>query len=72
VVAKVRERLAENKQRSYRVSMERFILKKLNKVEAKEQFRVEMPYRFAALKDWDTEVELNSAWEMIRENTRIV
>jgi hypothetical protein len=37
VVAKVRERLAVNKQRSHRFHMERFNLKKLNEVEGKEQ-----------------------------------
>jgi hypothetical protein len=37
VVAKVRERLAMNKQRSHTFRMERFNLKKLNEVEGKEQ-----------------------------------
>jgi hypothetical protein len=36
VVAKVRDRLALNKQRSHRFHMERFNLKKLNEVEGKE------------------------------------
>jgi hypothetical protein len=36
VVAKVRERLAVNKQGSQRFDMERFNLKKLNGVEGKE------------------------------------
>jgi hypothetical protein len=67
VVAKVRERLAVNKQRSQRFNMERFNLKKLNDVEGKEQFHVEVSNRFAALEDLDTEVETNSAWETIRE-----
>jgi hypothetical protein len=42
VVAKVRERLAVNRQRSHRFNMERFNLKKLNQVGDKEQFRVEV------------------------------
>jgi hypothetical protein len=42
VVAKVRERLSVNKQRSQRFDMKRFDLKKLNDVEDKEQFRVEV------------------------------
>jgi hypothetical protein len=46
--------------------MERFNLKKLNDVEGKEQFCVEVSNRFAALEDLDTEVEINSAWETIR------
>jgi hypothetical protein len=51
--------------------MERFNLKKLNKVEGKGQFRLEVSNRFAALEDLDTEVEINSAWETIRENIKI-
>jgi hypothetical protein len=58
-VAKVRERLAVNKQRSQRFNIERFNLKKLNDVEGKEQFRVEVPNRFAPLEDLGTEVEIN-------------
>jgi hypothetical protein len=71
VVAKVRERLTVNKQRSQRFDMVRFNLKKLNEVQGKEQFRVEVSNRFAALEDLDTEVEINSAWETIRENKQI-
>jgi hypothetical protein len=71
VVAKVRERLAVNKQGSQRFDMERFNHKKLNEVEDIEQFHVEISNRFAALEDLDAEVELNSAWEMIRENLKI-
>jgi hypothetical protein len=66
VVAKVKERLAVNKQRSQRFNMERFNLKKLNDVEGKEQFSVKVSNRFAALEDLDTEMEINSAWETIR------
>jgi hypothetical protein len=51
--------------------MERFNLKKLNDVEGKEQFCVEVSNRLAALEDLDTEVEINSAWETIRENTKV-
>jgi hypothetical protein len=52
--------------------MERFSPKKLNEVEAKEQFRVEVSHRFATLEDLDAEVEINSTWEMIRENIKIL
>jgi hypothetical protein len=54
VVAKVRERLAMNKQRSQSLHTERSTLRKLNDVEGKEQFRVEVSNRFAALEDLDT------------------
>jgi hypothetical protein len=71
VVAKARERLAVNKQGSQRFDMERFSHKKINEAVGKEQFRVEVSNRFAALEDLDTEVEINSAWETIRENIKI-
>jgi hypothetical protein len=51
--------------------MERFDLKKLNEVEGKEQFRVEVSNRFEVLKDLDAEIEINSAWETIRKNIKI-
>jgi hypothetical protein len=71
VVAKVRERLAVNKQRSHNLHTERFNLKKLNDVEGKEQFRIEVSNRFATLEDLDAKVEVNSAWETIGENIKI-
>jgi hypothetical protein len=40
-------------------------------LEGKEQFRVEVLNRFAALEDLDAEVEINSPWEMIRGNMKI-
>jgi hypothetical protein len=51
--------------------MEGFNLKKLNKVEGKEQYRVEVSNTFADLEDVDAEVKINSDWEMIRENITI-
>jgi flagellar biosynthesis/type III secretory pathway chaperone len=51
--------------------MGRFNLKKLNQLECKEKFRVEVPNRFAALEDVDAEMEINSAWETIRENIKM-
>jgi hypothetical protein len=50
--------------------MERSNLKTLNEVKGKEQFRVEVSNRFAALEDLDAEVEINSACETIRENIK--
>jgi hypothetical protein len=71
VVAKVRKRLAVSKQTAHRVYMERFNLKKLNEVEGKEQYCVEISNMFAALENIDTVVDVNKAWETIRENIKI-
>jgi hypothetical protein len=46
--------------------MERFNLMKLSEVEDKEQYRVEISNRFAALENLDTEMDVNKAWETIR------
>jgi hypothetical protein len=71
VVLKIRERLAVNKQGSHTFPMERFNLKKLNEVEGKEKYRVEVSNGLAALDDLDAEVEINIIWETIRENITI-
>jgi hypothetical protein len=46
--------------------MERFSLKKLNEVEGKQQYHVEISNWFTALENLDTEVDINRAWETIR------
>jgi hypothetical protein len=61
VVAKVKERLAVNKEISHRFHIEMFNAKKLNDVEGKEQFHVEVSNRFAALESLNTEMKINSA-----------
>jgi hypothetical protein len=71
VAAKVRERLAVNKQRSHRSHMERFNLKKLKELDGKEQYLVEVLNRFETLEDLDAEEESNSSWETSRENIKI-
>jgi hypothetical protein len=59
VVAKVRERLAVNKQKSHRCYMERFNLKNLNEVEAKEKY-VKVSNKYAALDNLYAEVDIIS------------
>jgi hypothetical protein len=58
-VEEVRERLVMSKQRAHRVHVERFNLKKLNEVEGKEQYRVEISNRFVALENVHDEVDIN-------------
>jgi hypothetical protein len=70
VVAKIRKRLAVRKQTTHRVHTEGFNLKKLNEVEGKEQYCVEISNRFTALENLHTEVDINRAWETIRENIK--
>jgi hypothetical protein len=58
VMAKFRGRLAVNKQPTHGFHIERFNLKKLNEVESKEQYRVEISNRFSALENLDAEVNI--------------
>jgi hypothetical protein len=46
--------------------MERFNLKKLNEVEG-----VKISNKFAALENVDAEVNINTAWETIKDNIKI-
>jgi hypothetical protein len=66
-VAEVTERLALSKQTAHIFHTERFNLKKLNEVEGKEQYRVEMSNNFPAFDNFDAEVDINRTWETIRE-----
>jgi hypothetical protein len=71
VVAKVIERLAVSKEPTHRFHIERFSLKKLNKVEGTEQRRTGISNRFAALENFDAEEDINRAWETIKKNIKI-
>jgi hypothetical protein len=55
-----------SKERAHRVNMERFNLKKINEVEGKEQYSVEISNKFAALENLDTEADVNKAWEPLQ------
>jgi hypothetical protein len=46
-------------------------LKKLSEAEGKDRYRVENSNKFTALENLDTEVDVNKAWETIRENINI-
>jgi hypothetical protein len=54
--------------------MERFNIKKLNEVEGKEQYRVEISNRIAALENLadEVDIDINRAWGTIKENIKIL
>jgi hypothetical protein len=70
VAAKRRERLSVSKRVSEKMDMQRFDLRKLNDAEVKEQYQVKITNRFAALENFDENVDMNRAWENIRENIK--
>jgi hypothetical protein len=71
VVAKVRERLAVSKRAVQKIDTERFIVKKLNERDVKEQCQVTIRNMFATLKDLVDSGDINVAWDNIRQNIKI-
>jgi hypothetical protein len=67
VVAKIKERLAVNKQGLHKFHMERFNLEKLNKVGGKEKYQVEVSNRHAASENWILRWKL-----IIQNNTKTI
>ena len=50
--------------------MERFNLRKLNKLEVRKQYKIKISNRFAALEDLSDSEDINGAWENIKENIK--
>jgi hypothetical protein len=67
-VAKVRERLAVNKQAAQKFYGERFNLKKLKELEVRKHYQIEITNRFAALENLDNDGVINRVWENIKES----
>ena len=70
LVAKLRERLAVNKKAAQKFDGERFNLRKLNELEVKKKYQIEITNRFAALENSDVDDDVNRAWENIKENIK--
>jgi hypothetical protein len=66
----LRERIPVSKRARQKFHLERFDLKKLDDVEVKEKYQVEISNRFAALESLDESLDINKAWESIRENIK--
>jgi DNA repair ATPase RecN len=70
VTAKLRERLSVITRVAQKFDMQRFDLRKLNEAEVKKQCQVKITNRFAALENFDDNVDMNRAWENITENIK--
>jgi hypothetical protein len=71
IVAKLRERISVSKRARQKFDLESFDLKKLDDVEVKEKYQVEISNRFATLEILDESFDINNAWEIIGENIKI-
>ena len=70
MVAKVRERLAVRKQAAQKSDGVRFNLRKLNDLEVRKQYQIEIKNRFAALENVSEDEDINRGWENIKENIK--
>jgi len=62
--------LAISKQAEEKYGGERFNLRKLNELEVRKQYRIEIPNKFAALEKLSDSEDINRAWENIKENIK--
>jgi hypothetical protein len=69
-VAKLTKRISVSKRARQTFDSGRFDLKKLNDIEVKEKYQVDISNRFAVLESLDVRYDLNNAWEIIRENIK--
>jgi len=69
-VGKVRGRLAVGKQAAQKFDREIFNLRKLNELEVRKQYQIEITNRFAALENQKDDGDVNRTWENIKENIK--
>jgi hypothetical protein len=70
VVAKLKERISVSKRARQNSDLERFNLKKLDDLEVKEKYQVEISNRFVISESLNESSDINNAWESIRENIK--
>ena len=66
----VRERLAVSEQAAQKFDMERFNLRKLNELEVRKQYQIQISNKCAALENLNVSEDINRAWENIKDNTK--
>jgi len=69
VFAKFRECLAVSKT-AQKFDWERLNLRKLNELEVRKEYEIEITNRFSALGNLSNDEEINRAWENIKENIK--
>ena len=58
------------KQAAETFDRQRFNLRKLNELEVKKEYQIEITNRFAALEDLNDDEDVNRTWENIKENIK--
>jgi hypothetical protein len=71
VFVKVRERLAVRRQAAQKFEGERFNLRKLNDLEVRKQYQIEITNRYAVSENISEDEDINGAWESIKQNINL-
>jgi hypothetical protein len=71
LVTEVRERLCVSKRTAQKFDMGIFNLKKINEMEVRQQYQLQISNRLAVLWNLDDSMDLNRTWEIIKENIKI-
>ena len=69
-VAEVRERLAVSKQAAQNFDGERFNLRKLNELEFRKHYQIEISNKFSPLENLSDGDDINRAWKNIKEDIK--
>ena len=62
--------MAVSKQAAQTFDVERFNLRKLNELEVRKQYQIEITNNFAALENLNDNEDINRAWENMKENIK--
>ena len=62
--------MAVGKQTAQRLDRQRFNLSKLNDLEVRKQYQIDIKNRFAALENLNEDEDVNRTWENIKENIK--
>jgi len=63
-------RLAASKQEAQKFDGERFNLRKLNELEVRKQYLIEIRNRFVVLENFSDGEDINRAWENIKKESQ--
>ena len=68
MIAEVIKKLAVSEEAAQKFDRERFNFRKLNELEVRKQYQIEITDRFTALENLSNGEDINRAWENIKEN----
>ena len=68
--AKVGERLAVGKQAAQKIDGKGYNLRKLNELEVRKQYQIEITKKYAALENLGDDKDINRIWDNTKENIK--